>query len=41
MTHETLIWILLAIVVLDVLALRFGVDSRFWGLFAPNRSPGF
>jgi hypothetical protein len=31
MTAEMLIWMLLALVTLDLLALRFGVDSRFWG----------
>jgi hypothetical protein len=30
MTAETLTWILLALVALDLLALRFGIDSRFW-----------
>ena len=42
MTTETLIWmLLLATVALDVLALRYGVDSRFWDRPSQTPWPGF
>jgi hypothetical protein len=41
MTVETLIWMLLALVALDLLAMWFGVDSRRWTDPSYAPWPGF